>query len=126
MRILARRHAEHDAADASEAQRATREAELRWARVRAARGHSRWQELDPVDLVKRGHLWVSAQTDDCYALHPGATFQPGTANLVADMTPLYFVADDDDELTILERQPPQWSARVQLQAERDARRARAR
>jgi hypothetical protein len=92
--------------------------------VRAARGHSRWQELDPVDLVKRGRLWVSAETDDCYALHPGATFEPGTANLIADMAPLAYVVDDDDELTILERQPPVWTERVQRQAERDARRAR--
>jgi hypothetical protein len=44
--------------------------------------------------------------------------------LIADMAPLFYVVDDDDELTILERQPPTWSARVLLQAERDARRAR--
>jgi hypothetical protein len=60
VRILTRRHDEHDAADASEPERAAREADLRRARVRAARGHSRWQELDPVDLVKRGLAHVIA------------------------------------------------------------------
>jgi hypothetical protein len=42
VRILGRRDGELDDAEASEAQRAAREAELRRARVRAARGHSRW------------------------------------------------------------------------------------
>lgn len=96
------------------------DAELREARVRAARQNSRWEEIED-DLVERGYkgtLLVSAETDRVYRLHPGAVFQPGSADIIATMSPLQFFVDREGNPQCLERLPESWSNMVARQASR--------
>lgn len=99
--------------------------QLREARLETARRTPRWVELEAVDVVPRGRVFVAASTDEILLPYRGATFGRGTATAISDQTELYYVLDDDNQMTFYERQPGgTWSDHVRRQAERDARRAR--
>lgn len=87
------------------------------ARIRAARKNPHWTELDPQDLVERGHLFVSVETDQIYAPTRGVIWEPHTARAIADFAPLRFTVDDN-KLRFFEQQPETWSDRIARQARR--------
>ena len=110
--------------DAEAAERATIEERVRVARVTAARGNSRWEEIE-ADFVPRGRkgYWlVSASTDHVYTRARGTVFPTASAAPVANFTALYFTVDADGELTFYERQPWKWSEHIANHAAREARR----
>jgi hypothetical protein len=101
------------------AKRKTRASKLSEARLRAARAHTHWTELEAVDLVARpGGLLVATSDDAIYMRHPGVVWETGSAAMIADMAPLYFY-EDGGYLTFLERLPGTWSERL---AEKERRR----
>jgi hypothetical protein len=92
------------------------------ARIGVARAHSRWREIDEVDLVARGRgLLVSATTDEVFAFYRGAVFVPGSSLIVSDRTPLAFFVRGD-EIIFLESTGKTWS---QIVEERERRKRRA-
>ena len=100
------------------------ELRLRQARVEAARRVPGWNEIAAVDLVKRGRVFVSAESDRVFAPYRGALWMTGTISPISDRSPLLFTVDGD-KLEFYEQLPGSWSERVKRQAERDARRGRA-
>lgn len=83
---------------------------IRAARVAAARRLG-WEELPETRLIPRGPRgWlVDAETDAVYVPYRGATFERGSARLVAIPTTLSYYVDDDGSPVVLERQPQTWS-----------------
>ena len=87
----------------TDAMREAHPAELRRARVAAARGNARWVELEAVDLVERDRYLVSAETDEYFTRSRGVVFESGSATVIADQAPLRFYIDAELELVFLER-----------------------
>jgi hypothetical protein len=104
---------------------ADQEQELREARLKAAHGSPRWEELQEVDLVERmgGRVVVSAESDDVYQRYRGHVWATASASPVSDLTPLYYVVGEDNSLVFYEKLAGAWSERVAQQAERERRRA---
>lgn len=101
------------------------DAELREARLRAARANSKWQELEAVDLIPRGFkgsLLVAASDDSVYKRDNSAAFERGSARIVSgDLAALHFFVDDaTGNLVFLERMPWTWSEMVARKASRRA------
>ncbi len=73
-------------------------------RVAAARACRNWTEIEAARLVPqpRGRF-TDSETDEVFARYPGDAFSP-SAEIVADMTPLYFFVASGD-VHVLERQP---------------------
>lgn len=97
-------------------------AELRRARLSAARGMPLWTELDELDLVPRDPYLVHAETDELYKRSRGVAFAPGTATVVATNTRLGFYVDGDGELVFVEPVPGTWTGYLERQAARERRR----
>ena len=53
----------------------------------------------------------------------GVVFQPDSVNVIAELAPLYFTVDANDELTFYERQPWTWTAFLEKRAARQLARA---
>ena len=102
-----------------EKKRRAYEEKVQPARLKIARSNSRWTEIED-DLVPRarGYL-VSAATDHVYTPTRGVVFQPHSVNVMANLAPLYFTVDADDELTFYERQPWTWTAFLEKRAARE-------
>ena len=83
------------------ARRRSRETKLQQARLRAARANQHWTEIED-DLVARGQLLVSASSDRCFKVHPGAIWEPGSSAMIANMAPLHWYAPDDGEPVFVE------------------------
>ena len=86
------------------------ERRLRSARVRAARAHPGWVEIED-DLVERdaGQALVSVSSDRVYRLEVGDVWETSSARLVADYPELCFVVRDRDELVLLREEPDSWT-----------------
>ena len=95
---------------------------VRAARLEAARRTSRWTELEAVDLVRRGRVFVAASDDSVYLRHRGVTFESGKAAPIADQAPLHFTVDQGGNLTFYEKQSATWTELVARKAKRMARR----
>lgn len=116
---------EHRVEGTSTEQREVHEADVRAARLAAARRHSLWSELDGPALVWRQGVraYVHADTDALYRLHPGEVFAPGTANPLAENAGLSFYASAEGEVVFLERltSPATYTEHQQRQAEHERR-----
>ena len=106
-----------------EKKRRAYDAEVRPARLKFARRNSRWTEVEN-DFVPRGRGdLVSAATDHVYTPMRGVVFQPDSVNVIAELAPLYFTVDANDELRFYERQPWTWTAFLEKRAARELTRA---
>jgi hypothetical protein len=101
--------------------------EERKLRIEQARRHSRWKEIEEVDLVSRGRgLLVSATTDEVFTVYRGTVFVPGSAIITSDQIPLRFFVRGD-ELVFLEATGKTWTEILEARERRRQRgRARAR
>ncbi len=113
-------------AEVAEKKRRAHDAKLRPKRLEVARRNAKWTEIEN-DLVPRGRGWlVSAETDAIYRPARGEIFEPYSVDVVADMSELWFYADErDGELHFLERvkTPATWSEHVARQAAKKRSRA---
>jgi Zn-finger nucleic acid-binding protein len=107
-----------------EKKRKAYDAAVRPARLRIARGNQRWTEIEN-DLVprNRGRWLVSASTDAIYTPVRGVVFQPDSVNVIAELAPLYYYVDADDELHFFERLPGTWTEHLERLAARELRKA---
>jgi hypothetical protein len=69
------------AGDDIETDQAERERRVREARLEQARRQPTWTEVPETRLVRRGRLFVDAETDLVYMHHRGVVFEPGSAHL---------------------------------------------
>jgi hypothetical protein len=97
----------------TDADRAAHAEAVNAERIRRARAHSIWTELDGSALVGRGPYLVHADTDELLSVYRGVVFQSHSAELVASMTPLWFYVTEAGYLVFLERKPGTWSAIVE-------------
>jgi hypothetical protein len=95
--------------------------EIRDRRVELARRNSHWTELAETELVRRGRVLVSAESDEIFSFYRGMVFEPGSAAVAFnESVPLYFYVDRAGEIVFLERQRGTWSEIVAKRARRRA------
>lgn len=84
--------------------------QLREARLNAARNQPNWREVSPAArLIPRGPArfgWLCDAADDSlWRVTRGATFQPGSAVVVATHTAVTFYVDTNGDVVALEPAP---------------------
>ena len=91
---------------------------LRELRIEAARRNTYWTEVAETDFVRRGRLFVHAESDELFKPYRGAIFAKDAGRPTFNETvPLAFYVRDG-ELVFLERVARTWSEIVERRERR--------
>ena len=90
------------------------DAELREARVEAARRIPQWTEVEETLFVRRGPFLVHADDDTLWSVYRGTVWNPSSANVIfnADL-PMTFYVDRAGDVRFVEKVGGTWSAIVE-------------